>query len=103
MVFPGNPGRAYLAKSNSAAENMLVTAHVLGHADFSKNNMLFRRSQEQVGEHIVEQAAAHARQIGMAIEEHGQERVEAVLDAALALEAAHRHRSRACAARAIRS
>src|SRR4030095_12519909 len=86
VVFPGNPGRAYLAKSNSAAENVLVTAHVLGHADFSTNNMLFKRSQQQVGEHIVEQAAAHARQIGMAIEEHGLERVESVLDAALALE-----------------
>jgi stage V sporulation protein R len=86
VVFPGNPGRAYLAKSNSAAENVLVTAHVLGHADFSTNNMLFRRSQSQVGEHIVEQAAAHARQIGMAIQEHGMERVEAVLDAALSLE-----------------
>jgi stage V sporulation protein R len=85
-VFPGNPGRAYLAKSNSTAENVLVTAHVLGHADFSANNMLFKRSQAQVGEHIVEQAAAHARQIGLAIEEHGIERVEAVLDAALALE-----------------
>jgi stage V sporulation protein R len=86
VVFPGNPGRAYLAKSNSAAENVLVTAHVLGHADFSANNMLFRRSQKQVGEKIVEQAAAHARQIGLAIEEHGIERVESVLDAALSLE-----------------
>jgi stage V sporulation protein R len=86
VVFPGNPGRAYLAKSNSAAENVLVTAHVLGHADFSTNNMLFRRSQHQVGEHIVEQAAAHARQIGAAIQEHGLERVESVLDAALSLE-----------------
>lgn len=86
VVFPGNPGRAYLAKSNSAAENVLVTAHVLGHADFSTNNLLFRRSQDQVGEHIVEQAAAHARQIGVAIQEHGLARVESVLDAALALE-----------------
>lgn len=86
VVFPGNPGRAYLARTNSAAENVLVTAHVLGHADFSANNMLFKRSQSQVGEHIVEQAAAHARQIAMAIQEHGLERVEAVLDAALALE-----------------
>lgn len=86
VVFPGNPGRAYLAKSNSIAENVLVTAHVLGHADFSANNMLFRQSQIQVGERIVEQAAAHARQIGMAIEAHGLERVEAVLDAALSLE-----------------
>jgi len=86
VVFPGNPGRAYLARNNSDAENVLVAAHVLGHADFSSNNLLFRRSADQVGEHIVEQAAAHARQIGAAIEEHGAERVERVLDAALALE-----------------
>jgi stage V sporulation protein R len=86
VVFPGNPGRAYLARNNSSAENVLVTAHVLGHADFSSNNMLFKRSQSQVGEHIVEQAATHARQIGRAIQEHGMERVEAVLDAALSLE-----------------
>jgi stage V sporulation protein R len=87
VVFPGNPGRAYLAGNNSLQENTLVTAHVLGHADFAKNNALFKRSQEQVGYRIVEQAAAHARQIGQAVEEHGQTRVEQVLDAALALEA----------------
>src|ERR671923_2297066 len=86
VVFPGNPGRAYLAYNNSLQENTLVTAHVLGHADFAKNNILFKRSQEQVGYHIVEQAAAHARQIAGAIQEHGEQRVETVLDAALALE-----------------
>lgn len=86
VVFPGNPGRAYLAKNNSVQENTLVTAHVLGHADFSKNNELFRRSQKQLGYKIVELAASHARRIAMAIEEHGEARVERVLDAALALE-----------------
>ncbi len=86
VVFPGNPGRAYLANTNSVQENTLVIAHVLGHADFSKNNLLFKRAQEQVGHHVVEQAAAHAHQIEMAIAEHGQKRVEAVLDAGLALE-----------------
>jgi stage V sporulation protein R len=86
VVFPGNPGHAYLAASNGLAENILVTAHVLGHADFSKNNMLFKRCQEQVSEHIVEHAANHARQIQQAIESYGKERVETVLDAALALE-----------------
>jgi stage V sporulation protein R len=86
VVFPGNPGHAYLANSNSLAENVLVTAHVLGHADFSRNNILFQNSQNQVSEHIVEHAANHARQIGRAIEEYGLPRVEAVLDAALALE-----------------
>jgi stage V sporulation protein R len=86
VVFPGNPGRAYLANTNSLQENTLVIAHVLGHADFSKNNLLFKRAQEQVGFHVVEQAAAHAHQIENAIAEYGQNRVEAVLDAALALE-----------------
>ena len=87
VVFPGNPGHAYLAGNNSLQENTLVTAHVLGHADFAKNNSLFKRSQEQVGYKIVEQAATHARQIGQAVEHHGQNRVEQVLDAALSLEA----------------
>src|SRR2546421_8947984 len=86
VVFPGNPGHAYLASSNGLAENILVTAHVLGHADFSRNNLLFRRCQAQVSERIVEHAANHARQIQQAIEAHGMQRVEAVLDAALALE-----------------
>ena len=86
VVFPGNPGHAYLAESNGLAENILVTAHVLGHADFSRNNLLFRRCQEQVSERIVEHAANHARQISQAIETHGAQRVEVALDAALALE-----------------
>src|SRR6201996_490633 len=86
VVFPGNPGHAYLSNGNGMAENVLVTAHVLGHADFSRNNLLFRRCQEQVSEHIVEHAASHARQISQAIETHGPQRVEAALDAALALE-----------------
>jgi len=87
VVYPGNPGRAYLTKGNSLAENTLVVAHVLGHADFSKNNTLFKRSQEEIGYRIVEQAAMHAQRIAAAIEEHGEEKVESVLDAALALEA----------------
>ncbi|CAM5790321.1 SpoVR family protein [Castellaniella caeni] len=86
VVFPGNPNRAYLVTDNGLAQNTLVTAHVLGHADFSKNNALFARMQQQVGYHIVAEAAERARNIQAAIEEHGQQRVEAVLDAALALE-----------------
>ena len=30
VVFPGNPGHAYLANSNGLAENVLVTPHVAG-------------------------------------------------------------------------
>ena len=86
VVFPGNPNRAYLVTDNGLAQNTLVTAHVLGHADFSKNNALFARMQQQVGYHIVTEAAERAHNIQAAIEEHGQRRVEMVLDAALALE-----------------
>jgi stage V sporulation protein R len=86
VMFPGDPCRAFLMDGNSLAENALVTAHVIGHADFSKNNQLFARFHEMAGGNIVEHAAAHAQRIQQAIEAAGLERVEAVLDAALALE-----------------
>src|SRR5512138_3333505 len=86
VMFPGDPCRAFLMDGNSTAENALVTAHVLGHADFSKNNQLFARFHEMAGGNIVEHAAAHAHRIQQAIDKVGMEKVEAVLDAALALE-----------------
>ncbi|HYD97382.1 MAG TPA: SpoVR family protein [Noviherbaspirillum sp.] len=86
VMFPGDPCRAYLVNGNTLPENALVTAHVLGHADFAKNNHLFAQFMEMAGGHILEQAADRAHRIEAAIQEHGQERVEAVLDAALALE-----------------
>src|SRR5690348_5521708 len=86
VMFPGDPCRAFLMDGNSLAENTLVTAHVLGHADFSKNNQLFARFHEMAGGNIVEHAAAHAHRIQQAIDKVGMEKVEAVLDAALALE-----------------
>jgi stage V sporulation protein R len=87
VMFPGDPCHAYLVNNNTLPENTLVTAHVLGHADFAKNNHLFAQFMKMAGGHILEQAAARAHSIEEAINEHGQERVEAVLDAALALEA----------------
>jgi len=86
VMFPGDPCRAFLMDGNSLAENTLVTAHVLGHADFSKNNQLFARFHDMSGGNIVEKAAAHAHRIHQAIEAVGLEKVETVLDAALALE-----------------
>jgi len=86
VMFPGDPCRAYLVSTNTLAENTLVTAHVLGHADFARNNQLFARFEQMAGTHIVEHAAAQAHRIEEAVDEFGQQRVEAVLDAALALE-----------------
>ena len=86
VIFPGNPNRAFLQQSNGLAENILVIAHVLGHADFSKHNALFVRMQDEAGYQIVDQAAARAERIDAAGREHGPEAVEKLLDAALALE-----------------
>ncbi len=86
VMFPGDPCHAYLVDSNTHPENTLVVAHVLGHADFSKHNHLFERFHRMSGGNIVEQAAAHAHRIEEALREHGTERVESVLDAALSLE-----------------
>ena len=86
VMFPGDPCHAYMMDSNSLSENTLVTAHVLGHADFAKNNALFSHYMGMAGGHILEQSAARAHRIEQALSRHGQDKVEAVLDAALALE-----------------
>ena len=86
VMFPGDPCHAFMQEQNSLAENTLVTAHVLGHADFAKNNQLFTRFISMAGSQILEQSAARALRLEKALTAHGQARVEAVLDAALALE-----------------
>lgn len=86
VMFPGDPCHAYLVNDNSIAENTLVVAHVIGHADFAKNNHLFRRFMEMAGGQILQQAAKRAHSIENALAQFGQERVESMLDAALALE-----------------
>ena len=86
VMFPGDPCHAFMQEQNSLAENTLVTAHVLGHADFAKNNQLFTRFMAMAGGQILEQSASRARRLERALAAHGQSRVEAVLDAALALE-----------------
>ncbi len=86
VMFPGDPCHAFMLEQNSLAENTLVTAHVLGHADFAKNNQLFARFMAMAGGQILQQSAARAHRLERALAMHGQARVEAVLDAALALE-----------------
>jgi len=86
VMFPGDPCRAYMMDSNSLAENALVTAHVIGHADFVKRNALFARFMSMAGGKILEQSAARAHTLEDARLRHGQRAVETVLDAALALE-----------------
>lgn len=86
VMFPGDPCHAYLVRDNSIAENTLVVSHVIGHADFAKHNQLFTRFMAMAGGKILEQAAERARAIEHALVEHGQEKVEQILDAAFAIE-----------------
>lgn len=86
VMFPGDPCRAYMMNQNSLAENTLVAAHVIGHADFVRRNALFERFLNMAGGRILEQSAARAHRLELALARHGQQEVEAVLDAALALE-----------------
>ncbi|HJV02772.1 MAG TPA: SpoVR family protein [Burkholderiaceae bacterium] len=87
LMFPGDPCHAFLSESNSAPENALVAAHVLGHADFVKRNTLFRQWMAMTGPHVLARCAGRARRVEAAMARFGPQRVEAVLDVALALEA----------------
>ena len=96
VVFPGQPGPRLSRPEQLAAREHAGDRARARPCRFREEQPLFSSSQEQVGYRIVDQAAAHARQIGEAIAQHGQERVEAVLDAALALEASYRRGQARC-------
>jgi len=52
VVFPATPARLSRQQQQRRGEHP-GCGTLLGHADFSRNNLLFRRSQQQVGENIV--------------------------------------------------
>ncbi|MDI3316166.1 MAG: SpoVR family protein [Bacillota bacterium] len=82
IVLNNDPAYAFLLDTNRPVENLLVVAHVAAHADFFKNNVLFQGSNR----HMVAEAADHAQRIDRYREEVGDERVEHVMDIAMALE-----------------
>ncbi len=81
LVVNTEPCHAYLMETNSLTSQKLVIAHVLGHADFFRRNVFFSKSNRFM--HTA--AAAHAEAINKIEKEHGLEKVEQTLDAALAL------------------
>lgn len=84
MVINANPSLAYLMKDNSLLLQILTIAHVYGHNDFFKNNIIFRHSYP---EYTLEMFKAHADRIRSYIEDPsiGLADVESTLDAAHAL------------------
>lgn len=84
MVINSNPALAYLMSDNSLLLQILTIAHVYGHSDFFKNNLIFRHSRP---EYTLEMFRSHANRIRTYIEDPsiGVEKVERMLDASHAL------------------
>ena len=79
LVLNTAPSHAFLRSANTYLQNVLVIAHVLGHADFFANNHWYRKSNKNML-NLVEQ---HARMIRSFEVRYGRERVEKLLDALL--------------------
>ncbi|OLD51178.1 MAG: hypothetical protein AUI83_10755, partial [Armatimonadetes bacterium 13_1_40CM_3_65_7] len=79
LVLNTTPSHAFLRSTNSYLENVLVIAHVLGHADFFANNHWYQKSNKN----MLNIAEQHARLIRAYEAQHGRERVEKLLDALL--------------------
>jgi len=81
LVINTNPSLAFLLDNNSALENKMVIAHVLGHTDFFKHNMYFGHTSRQ----MVESVSLSADRIARYEFEHGTLAVERFLDAVLSI------------------
>jgi len=79
LVLNTNPSHAFLRSTNTYLQNVLVIAHVFGHADFFANNHWYRKSNKN----MLNLAEQHARLIRCYEAQYGRDRVEKLLDALL--------------------
>jgi spore cortex formation protein SpoVR/YcgB (stage V sporulation) len=79
LVLNTKPSHAFLRRSNTYLQNVLVIAHVFGHVDFFRNNHWFAKSNKN----MLNESERHARQIRKYEALQGRERVEPLLDALL--------------------
>jgi len=82
LVINNDPCYAYLMRENTMLDQKLVMAHVMGHADFFKNNMWFAHTNRK----MMDELANHGARIRSLAEKHGHERVEDFIDCCLSLE-----------------
>lgn len=82
IVLNSDPCQAFLLDTNPDIANLLVVAHVFGHGDFFKNNVMFSSSNRQ----MIHDAVEHARRIDAYIERYGLETVEHLMDIGFALD-----------------
>ncbi|MBI4855017.1 MAG: SpoVR family protein [Acidobacteria bacterium] len=82
VVINTNPSYAFLLETNSLLQNKLVIAHVLGHADFFKNNAYFSKTNRR----MIDEVSAHSQRISEYEFQYGRKTVEHFLDAVLSIE-----------------
>lgn len=82
VVINSNPSRAYLMNSNPFAVQILVMAHVVGHAAFNKMNRNFKH----VNENIMEFMYLASERINNYEKNYGIKEVERIVDAGHALQ-----------------
>lgn len=82
IVLNSDPCLAFLLDTNPEIANLLVAAHVFGHVDFFKNNLLFAPTNRN----MINDAVAHALRIDGYIERYGLENVEHLMDVGFALD-----------------
>ena len=85
LIINSNPSIAYLMRENPAYLQILIMAHCVGHSDFFKNNRMFKNTRP---ESIVGKMRSAKKRIQSYVEDPtiGIEEVEAVMDAAHALQ-----------------
>ncbi len=82
LVVPSDPCQAFLLDANDALTNLVVVAHVLGHADFFAHNAHF----QAVGLLPAERVHLHGQRLWAYAQRHGPGEVERLLDALLMVE-----------------
>lgn len=82
LVINSNPCYAFLLDTNTLTQNKLITAHVLAHCDFFKNNVRFSNTRRD----MVESMTATADRIASYEHLYGKDEVEQFLDAILAIQ-----------------
>lgn len=80
-VINSDPAYAFLLEKNNLTEMKVVIAHVLGHVDFFKNNILYN----QVNKRMATECALNAKKIADYSSQYGEEKVEKWIDACMSI------------------
>lgn len=83
MVINSDPCYAFLLEGNTIIQNKMVSAHVLAHCDFFKNNVYFSSTKPK---DIIESMAVAAERFRQYELIHGQQRVESFIDTVMSIQ-----------------